>query len=82
MKIKSLVFTLLMTAAALAQADEYSCKVYCESTSGPTTYVNVQADSSSEAAAIVDVQSDSICRNAGYSQSSSATMSASQCSRN
>ena len=82
MKIKSIVFVAALIGTASAYADEYSCKVYCENTSGPTTYVTVNADSSSEAASIVDKQADQVCRDAGHSQASSATMDASQCSRN
>ncbi len=82
MKTKLFVLGAIFSVSIAAQADEYSCKVYCESTSGPTTYITVNASSSSEAATIVDVQSDQICQDAGYSTSSSATMDASQCSRN
>lgn len=76
---KTLCVALLTVSAGFAQAGEYVCKVHCVSPGGSTAVV-VNASSSSQAAQIVDRQSDQICRSAGYGRSTSASMSASQCS--
>lgn len=75
-----LVLVAILATGVSAQAAEYSCKVYCKGPDG-STYVKVKADSASDAARAVDAQSDNICRSAGYSRSTSSSMSASQCSR-
>lgn len=80
MKLKFVVATGLIAASTLALADQYVCTVNCVGPSGQTQVV-VQADNSSQAAQIVDKQSDQICRSAGHIKSTSSTMSASQCSR-
>ncbi|WP_018152894.1 hypothetical protein [Leeia oryzae] len=75
---KSLWLTIGLMLAGLAHAEEYQCKVYCTEPSG-STYVTVEADSDDDAAQIVDKASDQICQEAGFSASTSSTMSASQC---
>lgn len=80
MKTKLAAFALLSTISTFALADQYVCTVNCLSPSGQTT-VKVNASSSSEAASIVDKQSDKICQSAGFGKSTSSSMSASQCSR-
>lgn len=76
--------TQLLIAAALAvssswaAAGQYTCTVHCVNPSG-TTSTTVNAGSASEAAKIVDGQSDQICRAAGHGKSTSSSMSASQC---
>lgn len=77
--MKKLLFLSLLAFAGIAQADEYSCKVYCNS---GTTYVTVKASSKSEAAAIVDKQADQICKNENKGNASNQTMRPDQCSRN
>ena len=81
MKIKYLLFLAAFSITTSVHADEYECKVYCESSSGPTTNITVNADSASEAANIVDQQGHQVCQGAGYDNASSKTMDASQCSR-
>lgn len=78
MKTKLLLVCGLILVSASAMADEYQCKVNCVSPSGSTT-AEVNADSKSEAASIVDGKSDQICQDAGYGKSTSSTMSSSQC---
>ena len=68
----------LMAGAGLAQAGEYSCKVYCVGPSGTTT-VTVRASSASEAASIVDKQGHQVCQAAGHQGASTQTMGTSQC---
>lgn len=80
MKAKFLIASSLLLASTAALADQYVCTVHCVSPSGKTQTV-VSAGSASAAAQIVDKQSDRICRSAGYGKSTSASMSASQCSR-
>jgi hypothetical protein len=82
MKLRLALLTIALMTTMSAYAEEYSCKVYCESSSGPTTTVTVQASSAAEAASIVDKQGHEICQGAGYNKASSSTMSASQCSKN
>ena len=78
--IKTTIFSFCAFSffVASAFADTYSCKVYCRSGS---TYANVSASSSSDAANQIDSQADSVCRNAGLGNATSSTMSGSQCSR-
>lgn len=80
MKTRIFVAAAMFMASSLALADQYICTVNCLSPSGRTQAV-VNAGSSSEAAQIVDKQSDQICRSAGFGKSTSSSMSASQCSR-
>lgn len=79
MKTKLIIAAALALASSGAFAGQYTCKVYCVNPSGSTT-TTVNAGSASEAAKIVDGQSDQICRAAGHGKSTSSTMSASQCS--
>jgi len=65
-------------ASGSAVAGQYECKVYCTGPSGAIT-VGVKANSSSEAASIVDKGADKMCKSAGYKAATSATMSSSQC---
>lgn len=81
MKLKIALAMLLSAVSGFALASQYVCTVNCVGPSGKTQVV-VQAGSASEAASIVDKQSDQICRKAGHNKSTSSTMSASQCSRN
>lgn len=69
----------LAVASSWAAAAQYTCTVHCISPSGTTTTTTVNAGSASEAAKIVDGQSDQICRAAGHGKSTSSSMSASQC---
>jgi hypothetical protein len=71
----------VLVASFNAFAEEYSCKVYCDS---GTTFVTVQASSSSDAAAKINPTpvANGICQSAGKGDASSSTMSGSQCSRN
>ncbi|MDZ4187865.1 MAG: hypothetical protein U1D25_07145 [Hydrogenophaga sp.] len=78
MKTKLLIVAALTLASSCAFASQYTCTVHCVSPSGTTT-TTVKAGSASEAAKIVDGQSDQICRAAGHGKSTSSTMSASQC---
>ena len=75
---KSIIVLSLLAMAGVAQADEYSCKVYCNS---GTTYVDVYADSRQEAAAKVDQMPDSVCKNESQGDKSNETMRPEQCSR-
>jgi hypothetical protein len=59
---------------------KFQCKVYCKSPEGQT-FVEVQAESASHAAAQVDRQGHGLCSSAGFGRASSSTMSAAQCSR-
>ena len=77
MKTKLFIAAALVMASSWASAN-YVCTVHCVNPSGTTT-VSVKAGSASEAAKIVDGQSDQICRGAGFGKSTSSTMSASQC---
>ena len=76
----SVIAGALLMASLPASADQYVCTVYCLNPSGKTAVV-LPADSASDAARKVDARSDQICRDAGHGKSTSATMSASQCSR-
>ena len=76
--MKKLLFVSLIALAGAAYADEYSCKVYCNS---GTTYVTVNASSASDAAAKVDKQGDQICKSDNRGNASSQTMRPEQCSR-
>lgn len=76
--VLSLVAGMALWNAGQAQAGEYACTVYCVGPSGSTT-VTVRASSASDAAQIVDKQSDRVCQAAGYRASTSSTMSSSQC---
>jgi|GEM_PF-1715213 len=78
MKTKLVIAAALAVASSWATAAQYTCTVHCVSPSGTTT-TTVNAGSASEAAKIVDGQSDQICRAAGHGKSTSSTMSASQC---
>jgi len=80
MKLKFVAATALMAASTLALAQQYVCTVNCLNPSGKTTTV-VNAGSASEAAKIVDKQSDRVCQAAGHGKSTSSSMSASQCSK-
>lgn len=69
---------LLMSSAVSAQ--QYTCNVHCVRPSGQIV-VTVNASSASDAAGIIDKQSDRVCQQAGHGASTSSSMSASQCSR-
>jgi hypothetical protein len=74
---------LCMSVALLSSqafAAEYVCKVYCVGPDG-STQVRVEASSASEAAKLIDRQSDQVCQAADFRASTSSTMSASQCER-
>jgi hypothetical protein len=75
---KSVMVLALLAMVGVAQADEYSCKVYCKN---GTTYVDVNANSKSEAAAKVDNMPDQVCKGEGKGDKSSQTMRPEQCSR-
>lgn len=75
---KTMFAAMLMSIAGFSFAAEYQCKVNCVPSGA--TYVTVNASSSSDAAQKVDKQSDQICQAAGYTRSTSSTMSAGQCS--
>lgn len=77
---KLLLGVVVALSSSAVLAGEYSCKVYCVGPDG-STRVTVEADSASEAARLVDRQSDSICQAADFRASTSSTMSASQCER-
>ena len=55
MKFNRFGLATALMAPLLAFSGEYQCKVYCKGPDGQT-YVTVKADSSSDAAAIVDRQ--------------------------
>lgn len=78
MKAKFLLAMGLVALSSMASADEYVCKVYCNS---GQTYVTVKASSSSDAAAKVDRQGDQICRGENKGNGSNQTMRPEQCSR-
>lgn len=80
MKTKFLIASAMFLASSVVLADQYVCAVNCVNPSGKTQVV-VTAGSASAAAQIVDKQSDQVCRSAGHGKSTSASMSASQCSR-
>ncbi len=70
----------LLLVSGAASAQQYACNVHCVRPSGQIV-VTVNAGSSSEAANIIDKQSDQVCQRAGHGASTSSSMSASQCSR-
>lgn len=76
--MKKLLMLVLFSVAGVAQADEYSCKVYCNN---GVTYVTVNANSKADAAAKVDEQGHQICRADKRGDASSQTMRPEQCSR-
>ena len=78
MKIERLTFAVLAFASSTALADQYTCAVYCL---GPydSTKITVQAKDAKDAAAKVDVQSDTICQAAGHKRSTPMTMKPEQC---
>jgi len=76
--MKKILMLGLLSIAGFAHADEYVCKVYCNS---GETYISVKADSKSDAAAKVDRQSDQICKADNRGNSSSQTMRPEQCNR-
>lgn len=80
MKVKFAVAAALIAFSSLAAADQYVCSVNCVNPTGKAA-IEVNAGSPSDAAQKVDKQSDQICQAAGHGKSTSATMSASQCSR-
>lgn len=81
MKLKFVVTAGALSAAStLALAQQYVCTMNCLNPSGKTMTV-VSAGSASEAASIVEKQSDKIFQAAGHGKSPSSSMSASQCSR-
>lgn len=75
---KLLVLLAALSAFGVAHADQYVCKVYCQS---GTTYVDVDANSKSEAAAKVDVMPDAVCKGENKGNKSNQTMRPEQCSR-
>ena len=79
MKFNRFGLATALMAPLLAFSGEYQCKVYCKGPDGQT-YVTVKADSSSDAAAMVDRQGHQICKAAGHGNASSSTMSSNQCS--
>lgn len=78
MKTKVFLTIALVSAASMASAEEYVCKVYCKS---GTTSVEVKAGSKEEAAAKVDRMPDQVCKGEGKGNKSDETMRPDQCSR-
>ncbi len=76
--MKKLLFVSLFALMGAVHAEEYSCKVYCNS---GVTYVTVNASSSSDAAAKVDAQGHQVCKSDGKGNASEKTMRPEQCSR-
>lgn len=76
--MKKLIALALFALAGMAQAEDYSCKVYCNS---GTTYVTVSASSKDDAAAKVDKQADQVCKEDNKGKASNQTMRPEQCSR-
>lgn len=76
--MKKLFLLSLLALAGVTHAEEYSCKVYCNS---GTTNVTVNANSKEDAAAKVDKQGDQICRGENKGNGSNQTMRPDQCSR-
>lgn len=62
------------------KSNTYVCTLYCNSSKGPKTSYQLTASSRSEAAKYANQNSDSICKNAGYSKSSDSPLDESQCS--
>lgn len=58
----------------------FSCKFYCKSASGPTTYSDFTANSRKEAAGMAADAADRVCDNKGYGYASNVKYSESQCS--
>lgn len=78
MKTKILLVVALFAMAGIAQAEEYSCKVYCNS---GETYTTVNASSKADAAAKIDARSDAICKSDKKGNASNKTMRPEQCSK-
>ena len=78
MNSKVFVASAMFLLSSMASAQQYSCKVYCNS---GQTFVTLTASSAADAAAKVDKQGDQICKGDGKGNASSKTMSADQCSR-
>jgi hypothetical protein len=58
----------------------FSCKFYCKSASGPTTYSEFTANNRKEAAGMAADAADRVCDNKGYGYASNVKYSESQCS--
>lgn len=58
----------------------FSCKFYCKSASGPTTYSDFTANNRKEAAGMAADAADRVCDNKGYGYASNVKYSESQCS--
>lgn len=67
-------------AQSKSQAKVFSCKFYCKSASGPTTYKDFTANSRREAAKMAGDSADQVCNSKGLSYASSVSFSESQCS--
>lgn len=78
MKVKLMLAMGLVAMSSMASAQEYSCKVYCNS---GQTYVTVKASSAADAADKVDKQGHEICKGDNKGNASSKTMRPEQCSR-
>lgn len=61
-------------------AKRFSCKIYCNSASGPTIRREFVAANRKAAASQAEEAANSLCRQDGYKGSSSASFSESQCS--
>jgi hypothetical protein len=58
----------------------FSCKFYCKSASGPTTYSDFTANNRKEATGMAADAADRVCDNKGYGYASNVKYSENQCS--
>jgi len=65
---------------AAPAAKVYECKIYCQSTSGPTILRRFPGATQRDAAKLADQQADQACAAAGLGKASSRTLSDAQCS--
>ncbi len=76
--MKKLLAVALFALAGVAQADDYSCKVYCN---GGETFVTVSGNTKADAAAKVDQMGHQVCKSDNKGNATSKTMRPEQCSR-
>jgi hypothetical protein len=68
------------SASPKSTSKVFSCKFYCKSASGPTTYSDFTANSRKEAAGMAADAADRVCDSKGYGYASHVKYSDSQCS--